>query len=200
MLTSFSLPPYNLFFINFLTLPVLLYILVNYVDKKIISFFVGWVFGFGYFISNLYWITNSLTFDVNFKFTIPFALVLIPLFLGIFYGLVTFLCNFFNLKNKISSILIFSIIFGGIEFLRSFIFGGFPWNFVVFSLSNNLYSLQILSYIGTYSLNLLSITIFLLPVIIFFKYKILTSHIKLLIYFLILFCFFKHLKNYTFIK
>ena len=80
ILTSFSLPPYNLFFINFLTFPVLLYILVNYVNKKTISFFVGWVFGFGYFISNLYWITNSLTFEVNFKFIIPFALILIPLF------------------------------------------------------------------------------------------------------------------------
>ncbi len=179
ILTSFSLPPYNLFFINFLTLPVLLHILVNYIDKKTISFFVGWVFGFGYFISNLYWITNSLTFDVNFKFIIPFALILIPLFLGIFYGLVTFLSNFFNLKNKFSSILIFSIFFGGIEFLRSFIFGGFPWNLVVFSLSNNLPSLQILSYVGTYSLNLLSITIFLLPLIFFFKYK---SVIKFLIF------------------
>ncbi len=88
-----------------------------------------------------------------------------------FYGLVTFLCNFFNLKNKISSILIFSIFFGGIEYLRSFIFGGFPWNLTVFSLSKNLSSLQILTYIGTYSLNLLSITIFLLPIIVFFKYK-----------------------------
>ncbi len=95
--------------------------------------------------------------------------------MGLFYGLATFLCNFFNLKNKISSILIFSIFFGGIEFLRSFIFGGFPWNLVVFSLSNNLYFLQILSYIGTYSLNLLTITIFLLPVIFFFKYKSLTK-------------------------
>ncbi len=175
ILTSFSLPPYNLFFINFLSLPVLLYILINYANKKTISFFVGWIFGFGYFISNLYWITNSLTFDVNFKFIIPFALILIPLFLGVFYGLVTYLCNFFNLKNKISSILIFSIFFGAIEFLRSFIFGGFPWNLVVFSLSNNLPSLQILSYIGTYSLNLLSITIFLSPVIFFFKYKSLTK-------------------------
>ncbi len=179
ILTSFGLPPYNLFLINFLTLPLLLYILVNYVDKKTISFFVGWIFGFGYFISNLYWITNSLTFDVNFKFIIPFALILIPLFLGIFYGLVTFLCNFFNLKNKISSILIFSFFFGGIEFLRSFIFGGFPWNLVVFSLSDNLPSLQILSYIGTYSLNLLSITIFLIPVILFFKYKNLTKFLIL---------------------
>ena len=171
IITSFSLPPYNFVFLNFLSLPTLLYILINYTHKKIISFFVGWVFGFGYFISNLYWITNSLTFDVNFKLIIPFALILIPLFLGIFYGLVTFLSSLFNLKNKLSSVLIFSIFFGGIEFLRSFIFGGFPWNLLVFSISNNLPSLQILSYVGTYSLNLLSITIFLLPIIFFHKYK-----------------------------
>ena len=177
ILTSFSLPPYNLLFINFLTFPTLLYILINYVDKKIISFFVGCIFGFGYFISNLYWITNSLTFDVNFKFIIPFALILIPAFLGIFYGLVTFMCNFFNLKNKFSSILIFSIFFGSFEFLRSFIFGGFPWNLTVFSLSNYLSSLQILSYIGTYTLNLLSITIFLLPIIFFFNYKSSTRYL-----------------------
>ena len=85
VLTSFSLPPYNLVFINFLTLPAFLYILINYVEKKIVSFFIGWIFGFGYFISSLYWITNSLTFDVNFKFIIPFALILIPTFLGTFY-------------------------------------------------------------------------------------------------------------------
>ncbi len=171
IITSFSLPPYNFAFINFLTLPTLLYILINYAHKKIISFFIGLAFGFGYFISNLYWITNSLKFDINFKFIIPFALILIPLFLGIFYGLVTFLSSFFNLKNKLSSVLIFSIFFGGIEFLRSFIFGGFPWNLIVFSISNYLPSLQILSYVGTYSLNLLSITIFLLPIIFFNKLK-----------------------------
>ena len=45
------------------------------------------MFGFGYFISSLYWITHSLTFDEIFRPLIPFALILVPLFLGIFYGL-----------------------------------------------------------------------------------------------------------------
>ena len=170
--TSFSLPPYSYFFINFLTFPLLLiFLILNYKKGKWLSFKIGWMFGFGYFVSNLYWITNSLKFEENFKPLIPIALILIPLFLGIFYGLVTFACSFFSLKKKFSSIIIFSIFFSLIEFIRSFVLGGFPWNLIVFSWSDYLPFLQVLSYIGTYSFNLLSVTIFLIPAIILFNYR-----------------------------
>ena len=172
LISSYSLPPYSLFFINFITFPLLLFYLVsNYKEGKWTSFKIGWIFGFGYFISNLYWITNSLTFEDIFKPLIPFALILIPLFLGIFYGIATLACSFFNLQKKFSSILIFSLFFGLIEFVRGFIFGGFPWNLIAYSWTDYLQFLQILSFIGTYSFNLLSITIFLVPTIIFFEYK-----------------------------
>ena len=170
--TSFSLPPYSYFFINFLTFPLLLiFLILNYKKGKWSSFKIGWMFGFGYFVSNLYWITNSLKFEENFKPLIPIALILIPLFLGIFYGLVTFACSFFSLKKKFSSIIIFSFFFSLIEFIRSFVLGGFPWNLIVFSWSDYLPFLQVLSYIGTYSFNLLSVTIFLIPAIILFNYR-----------------------------
>jgi len=137
------------------------------------------MFGFGYFISNLYWITNSLTFEENFKPLIPISLILIPLFLGVFYGITTLACSFFSLNKKFSSILIFSIFFSLIEFVRSFILGGFPWNLIVFSWTDYLPFLQVLSLIGTYSFNLLSVTIFLIPTIILFNYRKLTKLIFL---------------------
>ncbi len=172
LITSYSLPPYSFFFINFITFPILLiYFLSNQAKGKWTSFQIGWMFGFGYFISNLYWIINSLTFDEIFKPLIPFALVLIPLFLGIFYGVVTICCSFFNLKKNFSSILIFSIMFSLIEYLRGFIFGGFPWNLIAYSFTDYLQLLQILSFTGTYAFNLLSITLFLIPSIIFFDYR-----------------------------
>ena len=108
LFTSFSLPPYNFLIINFITFPTLLFFLINnYKKSKWISFQIGWLFGFGYFISNLYWITHSLTFDATFKPLIPFALVIIPLFLGLFYGFVTFICSFFKLEKNFFTILIF---------------------------------------------------------------------------------------------
>jgi apolipoprotein N-acyltransferase len=128
------------------------------------------MFGFGYFISNLYWISNSLTFEEIFKPLIPFSLIFIPLFLGLFYGLATVCCSFFNLKMNFSSILIFSFFFSLIEYLRSFIFGGFPWNLIAYSFTDYLQLIQILSFVGTYAFNLLSITLFLIPSLIFFNY------------------------------
>ncbi len=169
LFTSFSLPPYNFLIINFITFPILLLFVISNFKKKWTSFNIGWIFGFGYFISNLYWITNSLTFDVTFKPLVPFALIIIPLFLGLFYGFVTFVCSFFKLEKNFFTILIFATIFALIEFIRGFILSGFPWNLIVYSWTNYLNSLQILSFIGTYSFNLISITIFLLPLVIFFN-------------------------------
>jgi len=188
LLSSFSLPPYNLLLVNFITLPILLLILIiNFNNGKWISFNIGWMFGFGYFISNLYWITNALTFDEIFKPLIPIALFIIPLFLGLFYGLVTLICSFFKLEKNFYTILIFSLTFGVIEFIRGIILGGFPWNLIVYSWTNYLNSLQILSLIGTYSFNLISITIFLIPLLIFFSKKFKFKLILFIFLFILLF-------------
>ncbi len=172
LLSSFSLPPYNFFLINFFTFPFLFYILVFNLNRNLINnFLVGWFYGFGYFLSNLYWISNSLKFDKNFENLIILSILLIPFLLSIFYGLFSYLLKFFNVKMNFSSILIFSLSLSIVEYIRGTIFGGFPWNLISFSLVNITSSLQILSFIGTYSLNLLVITFYTLPIIILFKIK-----------------------------
>ncbi len=171
IISSFSLPPYNLFYINFFAYPALLWILLFYSKDKIVSFNIGWIFGFGYFISNLYWITNSLTFEDIFKPLIPFALVLIPLFLGLFYGFSTLVFSFLNPQKNLLSILILATTMSIFEYIRSFLFGGFPWNLIAFSFVNYLEFIQILSITGTYAFNSLVILLFLFPTVLFFNYK-----------------------------
>ncbi len=186
-LSSFSLPPYNFFLINFFTFPVLFYILVINDSRNLLnSFLIGWFYGFGYFLSNLYWISNSLKYDENFENLIILSILLIPSLLSLFYGLFSYLLKFFNIKMNFSSILIFSLSFSVVEYLRGTILGGFPWNLITFSLVNIISSLQILSFIGTYSLNLLVITFYTLPIIIFFNVKNLRKYTILLLAALIL--------------
>ena len=166
-LTSLSLPPYNLLFINFITFSIFfIYIFKKKGSaSKIQAFFYGWFFGFGYFLSNLYWISISLTFDENFKSLIPVALILIPAFLAIFYGLATYCLFLFNISKPVSNLFLFSLLIGIIEFLRGIILTGFPWNLIVYSFSNNLEIIQIISFIGTYAFNMLCITLFTSPAI-----------------------------------
>ena len=184
VLSSFSLPPYNYFFINFLTFPLLFYILVVNLNNNLINnFLTGWFYGFGYFCSNLYWISNSLKFDENFENLIIFSIIFIPFLLSLFYGLFSFLLKFLNLKMNLNSILIFSLILSIIEYLRGNIFGGFPWNLIAFSMVNYTSSLQILNLIGTYSFNLIVITIYCLPIIIILK---ITNIKKIAIFFTII--------------
>ena len=167
-LTSLSLPPFNFFLINFFTLSIFfIFLYKNHkTKKKKKNFFIyGWIFGFGYFLTNLYWITISLTFDNDFSFLIPIALILIPSFLALFYGLIALLFFLFNPKNVLSAFFIFSLLFGIIEFTRGTVLTGFPWNLIVYSFSEKLNLISIVSLIGTYSLNLLVISFFTSPAI-----------------------------------
>ncbi len=178
LLSVLSFQPFNLTIINFFLLPAYFLILV-YVNKKsksiyrkkpfLINFFIaGLTFGYGFFLSGIYWISHSLTFDENFRYLIPFAIFLIPLFLCLFTGITTLIIGRY-LNYNFPSLLLFSASFALTDYLRSKILTGFPWNLWSYSLSWLTELLQILNLIGLFAFNLLIITIFTIPAIIFFK-------------------------------
>ncbi len=166
VLTSLSLPPLNYIMINFVTLSLFYIFLIKRLKEnknKKLFFLYGWLFGFGYFISNLYWISISLTFDESFEYLIPFTIILIPGFLSLFYGLVSYLFVILKPKKNLSSFFLFCVIFAIIEFFRGSILTGFPWNLIAYSFSNQLEILNIVSIIGTYGFNLFCISLFTSP-------------------------------------
>jgi len=146
---------------------------------------LGCAFGFGFFLLGNYWITISLTHDEMFRGLIPFALILIPLFLSLFFGLAILFVGSFAVKN-IYFILLFSLVFSIFEFIRGNILTGFPWNLISYTWSWSIESIQILSLIGTYSLSLISITFFCIPFL-FFQKKIVKESFIFASFFLIIF-------------
>jgi apolipoprotein N-acyltransferase len=166
--TSISLPPYNYLIVNFFTFSaffIFLFKKSKIIQNKKIFFFYGWLFGFGYFFSSLYWIAISLSFDQNFKFLIPITIILIPVFLGIFFGLASYCFIILKSKKIVTSFFTFSLIFGILEFIRGSILTGFPWNLIAYSFSNHLEILSVTSIIGTYGFNLICISLFTSPAV-----------------------------------
>ena len=195
VITVFGFSPYNFTFVNFFTFSALLF-LIFFIKKRTTStyrkkksnryfFYFGCSFGFGFFLFGNYWITISLTHDEIFKNLIPFALILIPLFLSIFFGLTILIVGRFSEKN-ISFVLLFSLFFSIFEYLRGNILTGFPWNLISYTWSWSAESIQILSLIGTYSLSLISLTFFCIPFL-FFQSKIIKKNVFFLLTFLLLF-------------
>tara|TARA_A100001011_G_scaffold39510_1_gene37299 strand:- start:1732 stop:3276 length:1545 start_codon:yes stop_codon:yes gene_type:complete len=186
-LSSFGLPPINFFFVNFFTFSAFFIFLFNKNKTKsnnISFFYYGWTFGFGYFLTNLYWVTISLTFDPNFFILIPLAQILIPASLAIFYGFFSLSFFFIKPKSVLSAFFLFTLLFGLTEFIRGNIFTGFPWNLISYSFSENLNLIRIISIIGTYSFNLVIISFFTAPAIFFLKKS--KKEIVVLIIFLLL--------------
>ena len=177
-LTVISFHPFNITIINLIIFPLFFYLII-YINKKSKSvyrkkplrknlFIFGLLFGFGFYLSGLSWITNSLTFDNNFKFLIPFALILIPLFLSLFIALpILFIGPYLTLN--FSSLFFFSGILALSDYLRAQILTGFPWNLWAYSTVWLNEIIQIVNLIGFHSYNLFLITFYTLPVIIFFK-------------------------------
>jgi apolipoprotein N-acyltransferase len=180
-LTIFSFQPFNLNYINFVIIPVL-FLLTTYVQKKskntfrkkpylLNLFFIGYLFGIGFFLTGTYWISNALTFDENFKFLIPISIIGLPLFLGIFFGIGNLIVGPF-LQNNFISILLFSSSFAFMDYIRAKIFTGFPWNLWAYTWSWKPEMLQSLFYLGFFSFNLLCILIYCAPLLLVFKKKI----------------------------
>ena len=126
-LSVLSFQPFNFTLINFFVLPLFLYFIV-YINKKSKGvyrkkpykknlFIFGTFFGFGFYLSGIHWITNSLTFDESFKFLIPFSLILIPLFLSLFFSIVVLILGPY-LSLNLNSIFLFSAGLALSDFLR----------------------------------------------------------------------------------
>ena len=194
-LTTLGFSPYNFTFINFFSFSILL-LLIFVVKKKTQSryrkkrsnryfLYLGCAFGFGFFLCGNYWISISLTHDEMFKSLIPIALIFIPLFLSLFFGLAILIVGPFAEKN-IFFVLFFSLVFSIFEFLRGNLLTGFPWNLISYTWSWSVESIQILSLIGTYALSLISITFFCIPFL-FIQNKIIKKNIIFVSIFLIIF-------------
>jgi apolipoprotein N-acyltransferase len=120
-------------------------------------FWLGWWFGLGHFTAGLYWIAHALTVDLStFWWLLPFALLGIPAVLSVFTGVSFALVKIWP-YDGMSRAFAFAAIWVGIEWLRGYLFTGFPWNLLGYTWAFNIEIMQTASLWGVYGLSLLTI-------------------------------------------
>lgn len=91
-------------------------------------FFVGWMFGVGFFAAGLYWVSYAFLVDAEtFGWMIPFALVGLGAGLGLFTGLAFWLAGF-GRAAPLARWAGFAFAWVAVEWLRGWVLTGFPWN------------------------------------------------------------------------
>jgi apolipoprotein N-acyltransferase len=170
-LSSLALPPLHGVPILFLTLPLLLRSLQQAKNGKD-AFWHGWMFGFGFFLAGLYWISFALlTAGDQYLWLLPFAAAGLPAILAIYYGLAS-LIFFYGKRSPLADILFLTLLLFAADYARSHLLSGFPWNLWGYVWTFSLPILQTSFWLGIDGLSLLSLWLFLAPALCF------TTHSK----------------------
>ena len=167
-LSTFSLPPFSVFPL-ILILGFGIHIIYNVHSLKK-AFYSGWFLGFGWFSFGLYWIGSAFLVSNTYQvFLMPLAVIILPSVLAVFWALAFLLAKL--ISNRRSSILLMIVTLSLSEYIRSHIFTGFPWLMPSMLLTSNEYIIQIFSFVGSYTGNLVVITLSILPLMLYYNWR-----------------------------
>ena len=127
LILPFAFAPYNLPYIAFPLLSVFLLSILNQSNGR--SFFRGWLFGFGQFVIAFSWIFHSVhTFGHAPAAVAVAMIILLAAYCALFPGLSAYLAQrFFNKNQSVFLLLGFPLMWALTEWLRGYLFTGFPW-------------------------------------------------------------------------
>lgn len=167
-------PPFGIFAFAFVSFPVLVWLLdgaTGNPDGGIVrrlwpAAVIGWWFGFGYFLGGLWWLGNALLVEADeFAWALPLAVVGLPAFLALFYALATLIARILW-SDGVGRIAALALAFGLCEWLRSFVFTGFPWNAIGYAIMPMPLMMQSASVVNLATINMLAVFVFAAPALI----------------------------------
>jgi apolipoprotein N-acyltransferase len=167
---ALALAPLNIFGAMFVSFTLLVWLLDGaagtpgggVVRRLWPAFVTGWLFGFGYFVAGLWWLANPLVAEPGFLWAIPLAVAGLPAFLAIFYGVAAAFARTLW-PDGLGRIAMLAVAFAVLEWVRGFIFTGFPWNAIGYTAMPIPIMMQPVRFIGVEGMTLLAVFVFSMP-------------------------------------
>ena len=133
------------------------------VEGRRAAFVLGWWFGFGFFLTGLYWIGIAMLVDAaQFGWMIPFATAGLSAGLAVFPGLALWLLRLSRAAG-LGRIFALAFTWTALEWLRGHVLTGFPWNLIGHTWTLADAPIQFAALVGSYGLSLVTVLIAALP-------------------------------------
>lgn len=121
------------------------------------AFGYGWLAGFSYFLIGCWWVAEAFFVDAkNQAWMAPFAAVLLPSGLGIFWGAACALYRKIS-PLHVGRVFVFAAVFSVFEWLRGHVLTGFPWDLPGETWKAGGAPSQWAAWIGAYGLTLITL-------------------------------------------
>lgn len=175
--------PFDFFAVCFVGFPVLVWLLdgatgeasAGFFRRLLPAFATGWWFGFGYFVSGLWWIGNALLVRADeFAWALPLAIIALPALLAVFYGFATAFARLLW-TDELGRIAALALGFGLAEWLRAVVLTGFPWNAIGLAAMPTPLLMQSASVVGLYGINAAAVFVFAIPALLASKHRLKTG-------------------------
>lgn len=169
--SALAMPPYDLFPVLFLTFPVVVWLIDGTVASGrggrlgavLSAAWVGWCFGFGYFLAGLWWIGRAFLVDADvFGWMMPFAVAALPAGLALFTAAGTALARVLWRQGP-QRVFPFALGLALADIARGHLLTGFPWNVFGYALAVSPAMMQAASLVGIYGLTVLACFVFASP-------------------------------------
>jgi apolipoprotein N-acyltransferase len=124
------------------------------------AFLSGVFFGIPYFFGTLYWIYHSINYygDISFIPSIGIVFILC-LYLSLFTGFFALLFSMTLKNTNLPSLFLAPIFWVSLEYLRSYVFTGFPWSSLGYSQYKVLTLIQIADITGIYGISFILVAV-----------------------------------------
>lgn len=153
--------PFSIIWFLFLAVPFLGTLLMAQTSWRA-GFGIGWWAGVTYFGGSMYWIVEPFFVDAaRHAWMAPFALIFVATGMALFWGIAFALSTRFAGRMRVAAMVAWWVL---AEFVRAFIFTGFPWGMLSYGWSKTPI-FQSLSVLGPHGLTLLTLLIAALPVL-----------------------------------
>jgi apolipoprotein N-acyltransferase len=165
-----ALPPVDLAPLLVVAFPGLLWLDEGNADPWA-SFRLGYAFGFGFFLTGLYWIAGALFVDIaRYWWLVPIAIAGLPAVFALYIGLALLATNlavkYLQLPGT-ARVFAFALAWTVAEWVRGHAFTGLPWNLIGYAWSGGfpgaIVILQSVAWFGIYGLSFLTVLAASLP-------------------------------------
>jgi apolipoprotein N-acyltransferase len=161
---TLALAPFNLWPLMFVSFAVLVWLIdgsaAGRLGGALAAAAAGWWFGFGYFLSGLYWVGHAFLVDAKvFGWLLPIAVVGLPAGLALFPAAGLALARSMWTRGPVR-VLALALSLTISEWLRGQLLTGFPWNAFGYALTGPLAMAQGAAIVGIWGLTFVAVAVF----------------------------------------